>query len=212
MLKGDTVIIRLARNLSQTEEQEHIRDLLRRMTKIVLEERTKVLVNPFRGILQGENACTVRLPTRKTYRYALVAGEKTRASLRQNKWRISVGPKTHRDALHRFLWKTLAHAERRRVTELVESINRQTLRVRIRGVRLQFASTQWGSCSSQGIIMVNAALLLLPPRFLKYIIVHELAHRLRADHSPAFWKIVEQAMPGFDAVRKELMEYRLPTS
>ncbi len=211
MLKGDTVIIRLARNLSQTEEQVHIRDLLRRMTKIVLEERTKVLVNPFRGILQGENACTVRLPTKKTYRYSLAAGEKTRALLSQNRWRISVGPKTHRDALHRFLWKTLAHAERRRITELVESINKQTLRVRIRGVRLQFASTQWGSCSSRGIIMINAALLLLPPRFMKYIIVHELAHRLRADHSPAFWRIVEQAMPGFDAVRKELMEYRLPS-
>jgi predicted metal-dependent hydrolase len=59
--------------------------------------------------------------------------------------------------------------------------------------------------------MINAALLLLPPRFMKYIIVHELSHRLRADHSPAFWRIVEQAMPRFDAVRKELMEYRLPS-
>jgi predicted metal-dependent hydrolase len=97
------------------------------------------------------------------------------------------------------------------VTALVESINRQSLRVRIRGVRIAFASTQWGSCNPRGIIMVNVALLLLPPRFLKYIIIHELAHRIRADHSDAFWRVVKSAMPNYDTVRKELMEYRLPT-
>lgn len=211
MLKGETVIIRLARNLSQTEEQVHIRDLLRRMTKIVLEERTKVLVNPFREILQGDSTCTVRLATGKVYRYSLAAGSRTRATLQGNTWKVTIGPRTHRDAIHRFLWKTLAHAERRRITELTESINRQTLRVRIRGVRLQFASSQWGSCSPRGIVMINVALLLLPPRFLKYIIIHELSHRIRADHSEAFWKIVEGAMPSYERVRKELLEYRLPT-
>ena len=105
----------------------------------------------------------------------------------------------------------LSVCERQRISALIDTINRDTLGVRVRSIRLEFAASQWGSCSPQGVIMVNTALLFLPPRLLKYIIVHELAHRLRADHSPAFWRVVEHVMPSYEAARKELMEYRLPT-
>ncbi|TSD00119.1 MAG: putative metal-dependent hydrolase [Candidatus Peregrinibacteria bacterium Greene1014_49] len=211
VLKGDTVIIRLARNLSRTEEQDHIRDLLRRMTRIVLEERTKVLINPFGPLLHGAQRCTVELATGKKLLFTLEAGKRTTARRTKDGWRISVGPVCRRATLHRFLWKLLGTSEQERITRLVDAVNDRTLGVRIRGVKLRFASSQWGSCSSKGIIMLNAGLLLIPERYLRYIIIHELSHRIRADHSAAFWRVVEGAMPKYDAARKELMEYRLPT-
>lgn len=211
VLKDDTVIIRLARNLSRTEEQDHIRDLLRRMTRIVLEERTKVLINPFRALLHGAQRCSVELATGRQLVFTLEAGKRTTARRTKEGWRVSVSPTCRRPALHRFLWKLLGISEHERITRFVHTLNEKTLGVRIRGVKLQFASSQWGSCSPKGIIMLNAGLLLLPERYLRYIVIHELSHRIRADHSPAFWRVVERAMPGYDAVRKELLEYRLPT-
>ena len=38
--------------------------------------------------------------------------------------------------------------------------------------------------------MLNTALALLPARLQRYVIVHELAHTRRADHSPAYWRTV----------------------
>jgi hypothetical protein len=210
VLKGDTVVIRLARNLSRTEERDHIQDLLRRMTRIVLEERRKVIVDPFRALFQGEDHCTVTLATGKRIVFSLTPGPYTRARKTRRGWQVTVAPQCRKRELHRFLWKLLSIAEQRRVAELVERINRRTLRVRIRGVRLLFTSSQWGSFSPRGIIAVNTALLLLPPRLLRYIIVHELSHRIRPDHSPAFWRTVEGGMPRYQSARRELLEYRLP--
>lgn len=211
VLKGDTVIIRLARNLSRTEEQDHIRDLLRRMTRIVLEERTKVLIHPFGLLFSGAERCTVTLATGKKLIFTLQPGKCSKARRMKSGWCITVGPHCRRSSLHRFLWKLLSISERERITRLVHSLNAKTIGVSVRGVKVQFASSQWGSCSPKGIIMIHAGLLLLPERYLRYIIIHELSHRIRADHSAAFWRVVERAMPGYDQLRTELMEYRLPT-
>ena len=211
VLKEDTVVIRLARNLSRTEEQEHIRDLLRRMTRIVLEERTKVSINPFRPLLEGAESQTLRLASGKVLIFTLTPGNRTTARRTKKGWNIIVGPHCRRRSLHQFLWKLLSLSECQRVSHLVHTLTAKTLGVSIRGVKLQFASSQWGSCSPKGVIMVNAALLLLPKAFLHYIIIHELSHRIRADHSPTFWRVVERTLPGYEKARGELLDYRLPT-
>ena len=59
--------------------------------------------------------------------------------------------------------------------------------------------------------MLNAALLFVKPEVLRYVIIHELAHRKRADHSPQYWSWVEWAMPKYKKAREALYEYRLPT-
>ena len=75
--KGNTIIIRLARNLSGTEEQEHIQSLLRRMTHLVLEEREKKMVDPFRHLLSGGQTQSITLATGKKYMFALVPSAST---------------------------------------------------------------------------------------------------------------------------------------
>jgi predicted metal-dependent hydrolase len=209
--RGETIIIRLARNLSKTEEQEHIQSLLRRMTHLVLEERQKILIDPFRHLLNGGQSLTVTTATGKKYYITLEPGARTSARKSGLHWRVAVGPHIRRAALHRFLWSLIAKSEKERIEALVQSINHATYRHLVRGVSLRFATTQWGSCSPRGIIMLNSALLFLPPSLLKYVIVHELAHRRVPNHSSTYWREVEWALPTYRSAYKMLQNYRLPT-
>ena len=42
------------------------------------------------------------------------------------------------------------------------------------------------------------------PRAIDYVVVHELAHILRRDHSPAFYREVEKILPDYRERVKEL--------
>jgi predicted metal-dependent hydrolase len=50
---------------------------------------------------------------------------------------------------------------------------------------------RWGSCTpTDGSIRISSRLQPLPPWVLDYVLVHELAHLLEANHGPRFWELV----------------------
>lgn len=57
--------------------------------------------------------------------------------------------------------------------------------------------TRWGSCSAKGNLNFNWRLILMPEEVLEYVVVHELAHRREMNHSRAFYRVVEEAMPDY---------------
>jgi len=63
---------------------------------------------------------------------------------------------------------------------------------------------RWGSCSPNGHICLNWRLVLMPDPVREYVLVHELMHLRRLDHSRAFWKLVAAACPEFEEARKWL--------
>lgn len=209
--RDGTIVIRLANGLSKNEEKEHIHDLLERMKEQVEEEQEKILIDPFKKMLDGAETLTVNLSTGKKYQFVLKPGKRTRVVRTLRGWKVYIAPAVRRKALHRLLWKILSQAEYKRIEELVHTVNADTYGVALSKVKLQFASTQWGSCSPRGVIMINTALLFVQPSILKYVIIHELAHRKRADHSPQYWEWVEWALPSYKKTRAELQECRLPT-
>lgn len=63
-------------------------------------------------------------------------------------------------------------------------------------VHYKAMKTRYGSCSSvTHSLSFNICLCELPPDFAEYVVVHELCHFLRMDHSPAFWREVEHYLP-----------------
>ena len=61
--------------------------------------------------------------------------------------------------------------------------------------------TRWGSCGRDGHITLNWRLVLMPASVRDYVLVHELMHLRRMDHSPQYWKLVEDACPDYRAAR-----------
>lgn len=66
--------------------------------------------------------------------------------------------------------------------------------------------TRWGSCSSRGNLNFSWRLVLAPPGVLDYVVVHELAHLLEANHGPRFWMLVERYCSGYRTHRRWLRE------
>lgn len=64
-------------------------------------------------------------------------------------------------------------------------------------LRFKETHTRWGSCSHAGAITLNWRLIHTPDEVIRYVIVHELAHRVHLNHSAAFWELVEEHDPDF---------------
>lgn len=208
--RDETIIVRLGKNLSQREEQAHMRSLVERMTKRVLKERTKPLVDPFRPLLQGEPTATIRLGSGTEYSIAVERkGLRSRVRKNANSWTVSIPPSMKSSVLHRLLWNILAKHEERTVRGVVERINHASFNVPLRSIALRPLSSRWGSCSHRGAITLNAALLFVPEELFTYVIVHELAHRMLPNHSKAFWKCVGNAFPEYSEIRQKLAQFRL---
>lgn len=65
---------------------------------------------------------------------------------------------------------------------------------------------RWGSCSPDRTLRFNWRLVMLEPRLLDYVVVHEIAHLARPHHRPSFWAEVERLMPDYRARRAALRE------
>jgi predicted metal-dependent hydrolase len=72
-------------------------------------------------------------------------------------------------------------------------------RVSIRNQR-----TRWGSCGHDGHICLNWRLILMPEWVQEYVMIHELMHLRRMDHSPAYWALVAGACPTYREARRWL--------
>jgi predicted metal-dependent hydrolase len=72
----------------------------------------------------------------------------------------------------------------------------QVARVSIRNQR-----SRWGSCGRDGHITLNWRLIAMPDWVREYVLIHELMHLRRLDHSPKYWKLVAEVYPDYAKAR-----------
>jgi predicted metal-dependent hydrolase len=89
-----------------------------------------------------------------------------------------------------------------RLLELAALHELAVARVSIRDQR-----TRWGSCGAGGHICLNWRLVLMPPQVRDYVLIHELMHLRRMDHSRTYWRMVAAACPDYPSARQWLRRH-----
>ena len=107
----------------------------------------------------------------------------------------------------------------RRVENLFKRLARQVLTERTehhlrtlgqRPVTLSIADTRsrWGSCSPHNrSIRYSWRVIMAPPAVADYLAAHEVAHLVHADHSPAYWSVVQRLVGDHRPFRKWLRDH-----
>ncbi len=108
--------------------------------------------------------------------------------------KIRKGTAAHQEAVKKA--RELVHA---RLPELNTAYGFRYGRISIRDQK-----TRWGSCSAKGSLSFNYRIAFLPPALVDYLLVHELCHLKEMNHSPRFWELVEQKVPEYKKLRKQL--------
>jgi predicted metal-dependent hydrolase len=83
-----------------------------------------------------------------------------------------------------------------------------------RGLGVEFAAAKivdnryrWGSCTNNDNISFNWRLIKAPMFVIDYVIVHELAHLIEANHTTRFWSIVRAKTPTMEKAKAWLKEH-----
>ena len=77
-------------------------------------------------------------------------------------------------------------------------------RINVSHVSIRNQRSRWGSCGRDGHISLNWRLILMPDWVGDYVLIHELMHLKRLDHSDEFWRLVAAAVPNYQAARRWL--------
>jgi hypothetical protein len=85
-------------------------------------------------------------------------------------------------------------------------VHARALGVDVDHVKIVDNRYRWGSCTLKNNVNFNWRLIKAPMFVIDYVIVHELAHLIEANHTPRFWNIVHVQTPSTDKARAWLKE------
>jgi predicted metal-dependent hydrolase len=160
--------------------------------------------------VRHDGSVRVTIPRRGSRRQAEAFLAEQRAWVERQRQRIashgdSPRPAFTRDEVRGFR-RSASLELPRRLLQLASRLGLTVARISVRNQR-----TRWGSCSPSGHISLNWRLITLPDWVCEYVLVHELMHLRRLDHSPAFWRLVAAACPRYQEARAWL-RHRPPTA
>lgn len=70
----------------------------------------------------------------------------------------------------------------------------------INHISFKHMRTRWGSCNkAKGYINLSLDLITKKKEFIEYVVLHELAHLVHANHSKDFYALISKHMPDYKA-------------
>jgi predicted metal-dependent hydrolase len=94
------------------------------------------------------------------------------------------------------------------LAQIAQRLNQQYFDGRLRWNSLAWSARQqkrYGSCTpAEKTIRISTRLASMPRFVLEYVVMHELAHLVEANHGPRFWKLVNR-YPRTERARGYLM-------
>jgi predicted metal-dependent hydrolase len=83
----------------------------------------------------------------------------------------------------------------------------RALGVKFRAAKVVDNRYRWGSCTVNNNVSFNWRLIKAPMFVIDYVVVHELAHLLEANHTSRFWSIVRAHTPAMEKAKAWLKEH-----
>jgi predicted metal-dependent hydrolase len=81
------------------------------------------------------------------------------------------------------------------------------LGVNVAKVKIVDSRYRWGSCTPNDNVNLNWRLIKAPLFVIDYVILHELAHLIEANHTSRFWNVIRAQTPNMDKAKAWLKEY-----
>lgn len=199
------VIVRIPRSLPQEEQRREyetakkwIAKTLNKKPELLNQFIFKSYDNTIIVVMGDEYTITLEETNLKSCRGKL-SNKKICLSI-PAAWDSSVSSEMSKKTLAKLFGK----AYQQQISEEVQSLNLLHFNRDINTIKLKYNKSNWGSCSSNKNINLSTRLLLAPAKVREYVIIHELAHLKEMNHSPRFWKIVEEACPEYKQHEKWL--------
>ncbi len=153
---------------------------------------------PGKELVTGESA----LYLGRQYQIEVVDGDLSEVQFSQ-RFLIPVSHASRRKTVLRDWYRDRAHEK---ILPRVRSHARE-LGVTYKNTKIVDNQYRWGSCTVKDNVNFNWRLIKAPMFVIDYVIVHELAHLLEANHTPRFWNIVRTQSPMMEKARAWLKEY-----
>ena len=78
----------------------------------------------------------------------------------------------------------------------------------VKGFRLGYTRSRWGSCQHEtGKIALSTRLTLCPLWVIDAVIVHELCHLIHNNHSKEFWALLDEKYPRYREADRWIKEH-----
>jgi predicted metal-dependent hydrolase len=107
-------------------------------------------------------------------------------------------PHKAQEYISKQLQKLLAKHHLAELESHVHRLNGAHFNKDIRKISYKCTHSRWGACRFKTKeITLSTKLLLAPLPVLEYVIIHELAHLIEANHSRRFWDLVRRADPTY---------------
>lgn len=152
--------------------------------------------------VRSDGTVRVTVPRWGSLRYAALFAEQQRHWIDRQKARVDAVVRTEVTYAPEEIKEFRRRAMRELPAELMRLAAHHGLVVSRVSVRNQ--KSRWGSCSPSGHICLNWRLVLMPDAVRTYVLIHELMHLRRLDHSRTFWRLVADACPAYDESRRWL--------
>lgn len=81
------------------------------------------------------------------------------------------------------------------------------LGVKFQRISIKEMTSKWGSCSSIGNLSFSLKLIFTTKEVLEYVVAHEICHLKEMNHSPRFWRLVDQLYPNWQQTKSWLKKY-----
>jgi hypothetical protein len=147
--------------------------------------------------VDGDGRVRVTIPRGGSRREAGAFAQRHRDWIRNQRARLRIVPRD--PSAVRALQALGRRALPARLEQLAEEHGLTVSRVTVRNQR-----SRWGSCGRDGHISLNWRLMLMPEWVRDYVLIHELMHLKRLDHSRGYWQLVADACPAYQDAQRWL--------